>query len=399
MRRLAVPPHVAAAVALAVQLSGCASGPPDTFRGLLKQLESIQDPAARTAAVEEFIGTRPNPLIEQNARLVFFVREREGGVLPRVVGDFNNWATTPQGYDATIGTPVRIEGTPWAYLEGAAFSNSRFEYTFLYEKDAVPDPRNPHTVRTFVGPRSEVRMPHWIAQPELDDAATAAAGTVTEEAFASRALKATRRVWTYLPAGYATSTETLYPTVYFLDGGNYADWMHVPAVLDRLIAARTIPPIVAVFVEPGTRNEEYARNPAWRTFIASELVPAIDKKVRTFPSPDRRVIFGSSLGAYGAVDLAVERPDTFGLCAAIAPPAQTTTLITNQTQGQSAIHGVRFFVLGALYDTDLKGARTLRSALDEARADVRYIEVPEGHAAETFRGRIDDALKQLVPNQ
>ena len=87
----------------------------------------------------------------------------------------------------------------------------------------------------------------------------------------------------------------------------------------------------------------------------------------------------------------------FGLCAAIAPPAQASTLLTNQAQGVRAVHGVRFFVLGAVYDTDVKGARTLRSALDEARADVTYVEVPEGHAAETFRGRIDDALHHLIP--
>ena len=131
--------------------------------------------------------------------------------------------------------------------------------------------------------------------------------------------------------------------------------------------------------------------------MANELVPAIDKRHRTFPAPDHRVIFGSSLGAYGAVDLAVEHPDVFGLCAAIAPPAQASTLLTNQAQGVRAVAGVRFFVLGAVYDTDVKGARTLRSALDEARADVTYVEVPEGHAAETFRGRIDDALRHLIP--
>ena len=36
--------------------------------------------------------------------------------------------------------------------------------------------------------------------------------------------------------------------------------MQVPSVLDRLIAAKTIPPIIAVFVEPGARQEEYSRN-------------------------------------------------------------------------------------------------------------------------------------------
>jgi enterochelin esterase-like enzyme len=376
-------------------MSGCA-GEPQSLRTLLKRVDGLDDSAARTAAVEEYIAAKGGtPIIEQNARLVFFVQDVDGRT-PRIVGDFNNWATTPQGYDATAGTPTRIEGTPWSYLEGSAFTNARLEYVLLFEKETRPDPKNPRTVRTFVGPRSEVRMPFWAPATEVDGAAEVAEGRVTQEGFASAALKGSRRVWTYLPAGYEASSD-VYPTVYFLDGGNYADWMQVPSVLDQLIAAKTVPPLIAVFVEPGSRREEYSRNPAWRTFIARELVPAIDKRHRTFPAPDHRVVFGSSLGAYGAVDLAVEHPDVFGLCAAIAPPAQAATLLTNQAQGVRAVQGVRFFVLGAVYDTDVKGARTLRSALADADADVTYVEVPEGHAAETFRGRIDDALRHLVP--
>ena len=375
--------------------AGCA-GEPQSLKSLLKKIEGLGDPAARTAAVERYITAKGGtPVVEQNARLVFFVQDVDGKT-PRIVGDFNNWATTPQGYDATAGTPIRIEGTAWSYLEGSAFANARLEYVLLFEKETRPDPKNPRTVRTFAGPRSEVRMPFWTPPAEVEGAADVPEGRVTQEGFDSSALKGMRRVWTYLPAGYETSQD-IYPTVYFLDGGNYADWMQVPSVLDQLIAAKTIPPIIAVFVEPGSRQEEYSRNAAWRAFIARELVPATDKRYRTFPAPDHRVVFGSSLGAYGAVDLAVEHPDVFGLCAAIAPPAQAATLLTNQAQGVRAIQGVRFFVLGAVYDTDVKGARTLRSALAEANADVTYVEVPEGHAAETFRGRIDDALKHLLP--
>jgi enterochelin esterase-like enzyme len=374
---------------------GCA-GEPQSVRALLKQVDGLADPAAKTAAIERYVdGHGGTPIVEQNARLTFFVQDVDGKT-PRIVGDFNNWATTPQGYDATAGTPTRIADTSWSYLEGSAFTNARLEYVLLFEKETRPDPKNRRTVRTFVGPRSEVRMPFWGGAPEVEGTADVPEGKVLQEAFDSRALKASRRVWTYLPPGYDAS-DALYPVVYFLDGANYADWMQVPSVLDQLIAAKTIPPVIAVFVEPGSRQEEYSRNPAWRTFMARELVPATDKRFRTFAAPDHRVIFGSSLGAYGAVDLAVETPDVFGLCAAIAPPAQASTLLTNQTQGVRAIQGVRFFVLGAVYDTDVKGARTLRTALEESRADVRYVEVPEGHAAETFRGRIDDALKELVP--
>lgn len=393
MRR---PFHVVTFVVLTAFGLGCASEP-RTAQELLKQAAREDDPQARGALVERFLATRGgNPVVDQNARLTFFVKDDPAGRIPRVVGDFNNWATTPQGYDAKAGTPTRIEGTAWSYVETTAFTNARLEYVFLYEKDTAPDPRNSRKIRTFSGERSEIRMPFFSGHPEVEGPAPGAKGTLTEQTFESRALKATRRVWTYLPAGYETSQD-IYPTVYFLDGGNYTDWMAVPAVLDRLIAARTIPPLIAVFVEPGSRQEEYSRNPAWRAFVATELVPSVDAKLRTFPAPEQRLIFGSSLGAYGAVDLAVEYPGVFGLCASLAPPAQAATLITNQAQGQRAIHGVRFFVLGAVYDTDVKGARTLRTALAEASADVKYEEVPEGHAAETFRTHIDNALKALLP--
>ena len=82
--------------------------------------------------------------------------------------------------------------------------------------------------------------------------------------------------------------------------------MDVPKVLDHLIANKSIPPVIAVFSEPADRQEEYSRNPKWRAFIANELVPAVDKRFRTFPTPDHRVILGSSLAAYGAIDLAVD---------------------------------------------------------------------------------------------
>lgn len=377
-------------------MSAC-RGEPTSVRDLLKQTQEETDAAARAALVDRFLERHPdNPVIERNAQLTFFIKDDASGRVPRLVGDFNAWATTAQGYDQKAGTPTRIDGTPWSYLEGSAFTNARLEYVLLYEKDTAPDPRNPRKIRTFSGERSEIRMPFLAAHRELDGTVPVAAGTLTDERFESRALKASRRVWTYLPVGYEGGQQ-IYPTVYFLDGGNYAEWMAVPGVLDRLIATRQIPPVIAVFVEPGNRQEEYSRNAAWRAFVVTELVPAIDGRYRTFPAPEQRLIFGSSLAAYGAVDLAVEHPGVFGLCAAVAPPAQASTLLTNQAQGQRAIHGVRFYVLGAVYDTDVKGARTLRTALEEESADVRYEEVPEGHAAETFRAHIDNALRALLP--
>ena len=242
-------------------------------------------------------------------------------------------------------------------------------------------------------------MPFWPAQPEVDDPAAVPAGELVAETILSRSLGGSRRVWFYTPPGYATApAETLFPVVYVLDGSNYVEKMDVPRVLDRLIARKAIPPVIAVFSEPGDRQEEYSRNPKWRAFVSSELVPMVDKRFRTFPAPDHRAIVGSSLAGYGAVDLAVEFPSIFGLCAVIAPPEQTASVIANQAKARAAVVSIKFFVLGGVYDSMINGARRLRTTLEEVNAPVTYLEVPEGHNTNMFRAHLDDALKALLPS-
>lgn len=373
---------------------GCNSEP-QTWKDLQTHVPGL-DAAGQDAAIERFVAARGgNPIIENQTRLVFLVKDRNG-VAPRIVGDFNNWATTAQGYDVSIGKTTRLEGTSWSYLESTSYTNARLEYVFFYDNEAVPDPLNRRTVQAFAGPRSEVRMPFFVAQPEVDEVGSAPKGELIAETVESRSLGGTRRVWFYLPPGYGASKDELFPVIYVLDGSNYVEKMDVPKVLDHLISNKSVPPVIAVFSEPADRQEEYSRNPKWRAFIANELVPAVDKRFRTFPTPDHRAIFGSSLAAYGAIDLAVAAPSVFGLCAAIAPPVQTATLISNQATARAAVVSIKFFVLGGVYDSMIDGARRLRTTLDEYLAPVSYLEVPEGHNTNTFRGHLDDALKALL---
>jgi enterochelin esterase-like enzyme len=379
---------------LALPVWGCA-GEPRSFKDLLKQLERVES-ADRAAVLLRYVEAHGGtPLVENQSRAIFVVQD-QGGVTPRVIGDFNNWAAGANGQDPDVGVTTRIQGTDWSYLEASVYTNARAEYVLLFPTDARPDPLNPRTVAAFAGPRSELRMPQWVPQPELDELTDVPAGTVVAENLKSASLGGTRRVWFYTPPGYETSRDW-YPVVFVLDGGNYVERMRAPAVLDRLIAGKSIEPLVAVFVEPGERQEEYSRNPRWRGFMATELVPLVDQRFRTFPAPEKRVILGSSFSAYGAVDLAVEHPSVFGLCAALAPPAQTPTVITNQTKGRDAIRAVKFFVLAGTYDAMANGGRKLRTALDIGTGAVTYVEVPEGHSTETFRGHLDDALRALLP--
>jgi enterochelin esterase-like enzyme len=377
-----------------LMVAGCA-GEPATVRDFHEHIGRM--PAdQRDAAIEKFIGSKGGtPIVENQTRLIFFAKDKDGQT-PRIVGDFNGWAVTPQGYDATVGRPTRIEGTAWSYLEGRSYTNARLEYVFFFDQEAATDPKNPRTVPAYAGPRSEVRMPFWVAQPEVDEAGAAPVGELIAETVKSRFLGGPRRVWFYLPPGYAADPATLFPVIYVLDGANYVEKMDAPRILDHLIANQSIPPVIAVFVEPGERQEEYSRNQRWRAFMATELVPMVDKRFRTFSAPDRRVILGSSLAAYGAVDLAVEYPSLFALCAAMAPPEQTYSLIENQAKARASVVSIRFFVLGGVYDSMIGGARQLRTTLDQYSAPVTYLEVAEGHNTNTFRGHLDDAIKALL---
>ena len=372
------------------------AGESRSWPDLQKRLPSLAA-EQRDAAIEQFVASKGGtPIVEKQTRLIFLAKDMNGAP-PRVVGDFNAWASTPKGYDVSVGAMTRIEGTQWSYLEGTAYTNARVEYVFMADKQAVPDPLNPHVAQAYAGPRSEVRMPFWPPQPEVDDDHAVPAGELIAESIASKSLGGPRRVWLYTPPGYSASAETLFPVMYVLDGGNYVEKMDVPRVLDRLIAQKAIPPVIAVFSEPGDRQEEYTRNPKWRAFVSSELVPMVDKRFRTFPTPDHRAIVGSSLAGYGAVDLAVEFPSIFGLCAVIAPPEQTASVIANQARARAAAVSIKFFVLGGVYDAMINGARKLRTTLDEANAPVTYLEVPEGHNTNTFRAHLDDALRALLP--
>lgn len=379
---------------LLLVLSACGREP-DNWRDFHDQIDNVA-PDQRDAAVERFIAAKGgSPIIENQTRLVFFAKDRNGQT-PRIVGDFNGWAVTPQGYDASIGKPTRIAGSSWSYVESTSYTNARLEYVFFFDQEAATDPMNPRTVQAYAGPRSEVRMPFWVEQPEVDELGTAPKGDVVAETILSKYLGGPRRVWFYLPPGYASDPAVLYPVMYVLDGSNYVEKMDVPRVLDHLIANKTIPPVIGVFAEPGDRQEEYSRNQRWRAFMANELVPMVDKRFRAFSAPDQRIILGSSLAAYGAVDLAVEYPSLFGLCAAIAPPAQTYSLVENQAKARAAVVSIRFFVLGGVYDSMIDGARKLRTTLDEYSAPVSYLEVSEGHNTNTFRGHLDDALRALL---
>lgn len=140
--------------------------------------------------------------------------------------------------------------------------------------------------------------------------------------------KTTRAVSVYLPPGYENSNER-YPVIYFLHGfsGNHI----IPAegeLLDYAISTKRIRPFIMVSSDQKTTsggsfysNSELFGN--WEDFTAIDLVNYIDKKYRTLAKKESRGITGHSMGAYGAIKIAMQHPEIFNTVYGISPGALT----------------------------------------------------------------------------
>lgn len=127
----------------------------------------------------------------------------------------------------------------------------------------------------------------------------------------------TRHVWVYVPAQYAPGTPA--PFIVVQDGHSYKDRMAV--VLDNLIAARRLPVMIAVFVDPGggdaqgsERGLEYdTLSGRYSDFIESEVLPRISKDygIVFTANPDGRAAMGGSSGAACAFTMAWYHPERY----------------------------------------------------------------------------------------
>lgn len=113
----------------------------------------------------------------------------------------------------------------------------------------------------------------------------------------------------------------------FQDGARYlGPEINAPIVLDHLIAQGTLPPTVAVFVNPGAqgpglpiyggtdnRSIEYdSLGDAYARFLLDELLPEATRGLHLSDDPAQRAIIGLSSGGACAFNAAWERPDAFG---------------------------------------------------------------------------------------
>lgn len=179
------------------------------------------------------------------------------------------------------------------------------------------------------------------AQPTSPQSAPECKSTVTgdlqKKPFNSSTFGDTQILRIWLPPGYneAANTQKHYPVLYMLDGENLFDactssfhheWQ-IDETLTKLISDGTIEPIIVVGIDSAgkRRADEYipyadpffpAPEPHGKLFpefLATEVLPLINRELRTIPDPDHTAIGGSSYGSVAALYALLHRPDLFHL--------------------------------------------------------------------------------------
>ncbi len=168
---------------------------------------------------------------------------------------------------------------------------------------------------------------YWVYRgfaPPRDPAYVRVRGTSTRLYVTSPALGGRRQlVDVYLPPGYASHPARRYPVMYLLHGAPgrpdaFIDTVRIGVVEDELVALHRSRPMILVmpFGSTGTFTDtEWAnglgRNRAWETFLARDVVHAIDGRYRTIRQGSGRILAGLSEGGYGAVNIAIHHPGEF----------------------------------------------------------------------------------------
>jgi S-formylglutathione hydrolase FrmB len=174
----------------------------------------------------------------------------------------------------------------------------------------------------------------WITPRTLEvDISTAKVGAA--------AVQGPHRVRITLPADYFASGTTRYPVLYLLHGGagaNSAQWTTGGGAVEQITNNQ---PIVTVmpdggkvgwytnWVNPGSTAQ------SWKDFHVNQLIPWVDANLRTIAAKNGRAIAGLSMGGFGAIRYAQDRPDLFAYAASFSGAVDlrnsgTRSVITQQ---------------------------------------------------------------------
>ncbi len=240
---------------------------------------------------------------------------------------------------------------------------------------------------------------------------------IIDTAFKIPQLDRTRRIWGYLPKGYATSSK-IYPVLYMHDGQNlfndqtapFGEW-GVDEALDSL-QQQTGKECIIVGIDNGGTNRMREYNPydhpqygkaegkEYLDFIVKNLKPYIDSKYRTKKGRENTFIAGSSMGGLISFYAILKYPDIFGGAGVFSPSFWVSQQSFTDAEAYTPAIPAKIYLYmggreGANMVADFEKMYTLLSK--KQSINLRKSLYPlGGHNEKSWRDEFDDFYRWLM---
>ncbi len=255
-----------------------------------------------------------------------------------LTGNFNGWNPAAEemrlqrAEDGSLGITVQLKDVPSDRVE-YKFTRGSWQHSECTAQGRLTSPRLAALGR-------DTTIVTQIAGWRDDFPASTASENVhlLNSAFYMPQLDRHRKIWIYLPAGYASNSKR-YPVIYMQDGQHLFDEATsqgrigpVEWAVDETLDEVANPCIVVAinhqddyqdrepefFFHPNEQHPE-VEGQQYIAFIVETLKPYVDRHYRTLPDKDHTAIAGSSLGGLVSFYAGLYYPEIFGILGVFSP--------------------------------------------------------------------------------
>ena len=201
----------------------------------------------------------------------------------------------------------------------------------------------------------------------------------------------------YTPESVESASDL--PVLFVTDGPGYIQNGKMPGMLNRLIDAGKIDPVVTVFVDasdpdhPRTnrRNSQFLCNQDYLKFYVDELIPSIEESYPVGRNRDSRGILGLSFGATNAACFGIQGYETFSNIGMHSPANHPVEPLLPAYE-EAPLLPLNIFLSTGIPNDNTHANRKFRTILKEKGYPMKYVETREGHNWDNWRPLIDDVL-------
>lgn len=354
------------------------------------------------ADVDEFIASTRFPLVD-GSDVTFVYRGAADAVFLRCF---------IAGLDAAQPLQLLGESDLWATTIELP-KGSRIEYKFEIvrngHRELITDPLNGVLAKDPFGANSVCQgygyeRPSWTMGQEH-----VRKGSLEEMTVRSKAFRSSRELRVYVPARFRRNRR--YPLLIAHDGSDYLNFSSLQTVLDNLIHALEIPPMIVALTDSPNRLKEYAGDKRHACFLADELLPAVADRYPLLDEPQARGLLGASFGGVASLHAAWRNPGLFGRLllqsgsyafsdigrhqrGAVFDPV---VRFMNEFREQPGRPADRIYVSCGIYESLIYENRSLVPRLQAQGIEVKFEEARDAHNWENWRDRLRNGLSWLFP--